>query len=127
MIKIVYFIRRREGMSKEEFRDHYENSHVKLAHKYIGHLLLDYRRNYPETVSGIATGDGGAHLEAPYDVVTEMRFENQQAIDEMLRIFAEPEINAILVEDEKRFVHRPSLVTMTVDEVVDDTSLLYAK
>ncbi|WP_323809663.1 EthD domain-containing protein [Sphingobium baderi] len=39
MIKIIWLLKRKPGMSKEAFREHYENSHVVLAHKYVGHLL----------------------------------------------------------------------------------------
>src|SRR3546814_14773322 len=47
MIKMLWLLKRKPGMSKEAFREHYENSHVVLAHKYVGHLLEGYHRNYP--------------------------------------------------------------------------------
>src|SRR4051794_32707745 len=41
MFKAIFFLKRKPGISHEQFREHYENSHVKLADKYLGHLMID--------------------------------------------------------------------------------------
>ena len=46
MYKVMWLLKRKAGISHAQFREHYENSHAKLAHKYIGHLMLEYKRNY---------------------------------------------------------------------------------
>ena len=103
MLKIIYFLKRKHGISHEQFRQHYEASHVVLAKKYIGHLLVDYIRNYPEFAllnpSEIPEGTEPAPYDIGYDCITEMYVKDQAAITEMTRIFNDPDINPILVEE----------------------------
>src|SRR3982074_2903866 len=47
-VKVIFFLKRKAGLTPQQFRTHYENSHVKLAQKYIGHLVVAYKRNYPQ-------------------------------------------------------------------------------
>ena len=46
MFKVIWLLRRKPGITIEQFRAHYENSHARLAQKYFGDLLLSYKRNY---------------------------------------------------------------------------------
>ena len=62
MYKVMWLLKRKAGISHAQFREHYENSHVRLAHKYIGHLMLDYKRNYKtETKSEEHTSELQSH------------------------------------------------------------------
>jgi hypothetical protein len=47
MVKLIFLLKRKPGITPEQFRAHYENSHSRHAQKYIGHLLIGYHRNYP--------------------------------------------------------------------------------
>ncbi|MDM8010948.1 MAG: EthD domain-containing protein [Parasphingorhabdus sp.] len=121
MIKIIYFLKRKAGTTPEQFRQHYESSHVVLAKKYIGHLLTDYIRNYPTFAllnpSEIPPGTEPEPYDIGYDCITEMHVPDQAAVDEMTRIFNDPEINPILVEDELRFLERDKTVMIMVEVV----------
>lgn len=121
MIKIIYFLRRKEGITPEQFRTHYENSHVLLAKKYIGHLLKSYVRNYPTFAllnpSNIPEGTEPVPYDIGYDCITEMVVGGQADVEEMKRIFNDPEINPILVEDELKFLDRDKTVMIVVDVV----------
>lgn len=121
MIKIIYFLKRKVGTTPDEFRAHYESSHVVLAKKHIGHLLIDYVRNYPTFAllnpSNIPEGTEPVPYDIGYDCITEMHVENQAAVDEMTRIFNDPEINPILVEDELKFLDRDQTVMIMVEVV----------
>lgn len=121
MIKVIYFLKRKNGTTPEQFRHHYESSHVVLAKKYIGHLMKDYIRNYPTFAllnpSEIPEGTEPAPYDIGYDCITEMHVENQAAIEEMTRIFNDPAINPILVEDELRFLERDQTVMIMVEVV----------
>ncbi|MCW1383611.1 EthD domain-containing protein [Novosphingobium sp. KCTC 2891] len=121
MIKTIYFLKRKPGITPEEFRAHYESSHVLLAEKYIGHLLQDYIRNYPTFAllnpSNIPAGTVPAPYDIDYDCITEMHVADQAAIEEMTRIFNDPAINPILVEDELKFLDRDKTVMIMVDVV----------
>ncbi|WP_068089001.1 EthD domain-containing protein [Novosphingobium rosa] len=125
MIKIIYLLKRKEGTTPEQFRTHYENSHVLLAKKYIGHLLKGYIRNYPgfalRNPSNIPAGTVPAPYDIGYDCITEMFVEDQAAIEEITRIFNDPEINPILAEDELRFLQREETVMIMVDVVDNGT------
>lgn len=127
MIKIVYFLRRKNGITHEQFREHYENSHVVLAKKYIGHLLKDYVRNYPtfalRNPSNIPEGTEPEPYDIGYDCITEMYVESEADIAEMTRIFNDPEVNPVLVEDELKFLEREEIVMIMVDVVNNGTTL----
>ena len=123
MVKIIFMLKRKPGITKEQFREHYENSHAKLAQKYIGHLLKDYNRNYP-IFTGLAPSNGEpAPYDTGYDAITEMVVEDEAAVEEMTRIFNAPDVNPVLVEDELKFLDRPATVMIVVDKVDTGTKL----
>jgi hypothetical protein len=117
MITLVLLLKRKRGMSKEQFRHHYETSHVALAKKYFGHLFIDYRRHYVE--SGLV--DDGASLtetqDGAYDAITNVVLQDKAAVDEFLRIAGLPELYPILKADEERFLDRPAMRMMFCEEV----------
>jgi hypothetical protein len=122
MYKVVWLLKRKDGMSHEAFRKHFEESHVKLAQKYIGHLFAEYRRNY---VTQIFDGgdprepDGGfAPREWEYDLISEWGLHDEAAFAELNRIMADPEISRIFKEDEDKFVHRKSMAMIPCDLVL---------
>lgn len=121
MIKIIYFLKRKPGTTPEQFRQHYETSHVLLAKKYIGHLLVDYIRNYPTFAvlnpSNIPEGTAPEPYDTGHDCITEMHVADQAAVEEITRIFNDPAINPILVEDELKFLDRDKTVMIMVDVV----------
>ena len=111
MITVVLMLKRKAGMSREQFRHHYETSHVALAKKYLGHLFLDYRRHYVKVTSGLA--DDGVTMikmpDGPYDAITNIVFQDRAALDEFMRISSLPDVKSILSADEERFLDRPSM------------------
>jgi len=121
MAKLVFLLKRKPGTTKEQFREHYETSHVKLAEKYIGHLLTGYHRNYPTfaTLNPSEQPEGSEvkPYDFQYDAVTEMRVRDDAAIAEIARIFNDPAIQPILAEDELKFLDRASTVMLVCDEV----------
>src|SRR3954462_14233770 len=65
MYKVMWLLKRKRGITLDQFRDHYENSHSVLGNKYLGHLLIHYKRNYKTEVWGgdvptAESGGGGA-------------------------------------------------------------------
>ena len=103
MESVLVLLKRKPGISFEEFRDHYESSHALLGEKYFGHLFASYRRNYiPE---GTRFSDGSM-IENAYDCVTELIFKEPGGHAELKRIASLPEIQAILSADEAKFLDR---------------------
>jgi hypothetical protein len=43
MFKVMWLLKRKKGITFEQFRDHYENSHSILGKKYLGHLAETLR------------------------------------------------------------------------------------
>lgn len=122
MIKVIWLIKRKAGMTKEAFRHHYETSHVKLAEQYVGHLLLTYNRNYP-TEGKMNQSEGMdppvlAPFEFDWDAITEMRVADQAASDEMFGIFENGESGKVFMEDENRFLDRKRVVMLQCHEEI---------
>jgi hypothetical protein len=127
MAKIIFFLKRKADVTPEEFREHYEKSHVRLAKKYIGHLIVGYNRNYPTFAilnpSGLQPGTPPPAYDIGYDCITEMHVSSQEALEEIMRIFNDPVINPILAEDELKFLNRAATVMIAVDEVNTGTKV----
>lgn len=124
MISFIVLIKRKQGLSKEQFRAYYETHHVALAKEHVAHLFLDYRRNYVNFTAPLGSDEGSAagSQDGPYDVITTILFESQETFNEFSRIVSRPEIKAAFAEDEAKFMDRAaSLVTMC-DNVMSATT-----
>jgi len=111
MFKIIWMFKRKEGISLEQFRDHYESSHAELGKKYLGHLISRYVRNY------VQPADPARPSKHPfaYDCITEWTLHSAEAFDEAMRIFKDPVIGGIFREDEKHFLQPDSITLVLVD------------
>ena len=69
MPKMVILIKKKPGMSREDFINHYETSHAVLGKRLLGHLWTKYVRNYP--VSLMAYQPEENSVDDTYDAVTE--------------------------------------------------------
>jgi hypothetical protein len=123
MIKLIFMLKRKDGMTREQFRVHYEGSHVKMARRYVGHLLESYERNYINEISAPPTETGAETVSFQYDVITEMRLNALAAVDKMAAVFADPEVGPLFIEDEHRFLDRKSILMLRCEEVSTGTSL----
>jgi uncharacterized protein (TIGR02118 family) len=125
MIKLIFMLKRKAGMSPDAFRDHYEQVHVPMARRYIGHLLSDYRRNYPQLAvrNPSAQGDDPSDpVPTPYDAVAEMWLADQAAVAEMTRIFNDPEISPVLNADQLEFLEPDQTLMLVCEEVSTGTA-----
>ena len=126
MAKLIFFLKRKPGITPEQFREHYEKSHVRYAQKYIGHLLTGYTRNYPIFAtldpSNVPAGSEPKPYDTGYDAVVEMRVKDDAALEEIGRIFNDPQIQPILKEDERKFLDDSSTVMIVSDEVDTGTA-----
>ena len=98
MLKLLAFIRAREDLTREAFIDHYENEHVPLVRRLLP-MVGEYRRNYIDP--NLVPGDGGSF---DYDVVTELVFEDQAALDAFWETIRRPDVVAAIREDEAKFL-----------------------
>lgn len=112
MFKTVCLLKRKPGMSFEDFMDYYESYHAKLGEKVLPDGIR-YVRRYLRGVPNPVTGEV-AELE--YDVLTEMWFETREAYDEAMAALSEPKIAAEIVEDEEKLFDRPKIRFCTIEE-----------
>jgi hypothetical protein len=102
MFKVLWLLKRKPGISFEQFRDHYENTHSVLGQKYFGHLMVSYRRNYDRAKEA---GFGGVSpLSSDYDCVAEWVLHDEAAYGEFLAIMADPAISKVFKDDELNFL-----------------------
>lgn len=115
MLKLVTLIPRKQGTSREQFIDHYENRHVPLIEANFNQFAR-YVRNYP--VGGNLHYAGMAAVpDAPFDAVTEHWFESQADFDAMMAQFeGDPELAQKVAEDETRFCDTAGMVMLLVEE-----------
>jgi uncharacterized protein (TIGR02118 family) len=117
MIKLVGVLKRKVGMSRDDFITHFEMRHVPLTMQLtaMGH---DFRRNYLRVAAPELEGE----TEPEYDVITELWFKNEQTYDEFVACMKSPEIKARLTLEEDRFLDRAGCRTFIVDEFITETS-----
>lgn len=107
-IKKIVMVKRKAGLTPEQFRDGYENSHSRIAVELFGHLWLEYRRNYLTTGYSFEPGPrenghdsaGGADA-IGFDAVSEFVLRDEAAMAEMGRIALEN--HQRIKEDEARW------------------------
>jgi len=120
-MKIVILIKKKSGMSREDFINHYETSHAIIGKRLLGHLWTKYVRNYPKALVEYQPEDND--VEDSYDAVTEIWLHDEAALAEMTRIINEPENNKLILEDEEKFQDRLKTRLLLVDEVDNGTTL----
>ncbi len=112
MFKVMIFIKRKPGMSTEDFIHHYENSHAPLGlakvpniKKYVRHYLSPYGNDVYLQDSGFA-----------YDVVTELGFDDRADFERGMTYLTEPNTAALIAEDEGKLFDRSSIRFMLVED-----------
>jgi uncharacterized protein (TIGR02118 family) len=74
MMKVVYVMFKKEGMSREEFRSYWKDTHAPVAKEMPG--LKEYVQNH-----ALVDAEGN---EPPYDGFDELYFESQEAMEEAI-------------------------------------------
>jgi hypothetical protein len=121
VFKVFWFLKRKPGISFEQFREHYETSHAVLGLRHFGHLLLAYRRNYnvpyllPEDASAIERAIAAKNSD--YDCVTEWELRDEAALAEVFALLFDPEIGKLFHDDEEHFLDRDSVRLVQCDAV----------
>jgi uncharacterized protein (TIGR02118 family) len=110
--KILLLMKRKPGISMDEFRDYYENRHVPLCRPYMSGIARYFRR-YLEPQPH---AESGTNEELPYDVITEMWFDNEENFKGTLQYITTTVMPDEVVQDELNFFHRPTMRIATVVE-----------
>jgi len=110
MIKIFALIHRKEGISREEFTRHYEESHAPLALKLFPQTKK-YVRNHVVDIPGMKAPAFDCISEFWYDSI-----EDAMAVAEM----AQSESGQAIRDDEDKFMDSSQTISFIVDERVSD-------
>ncbi len=105
MIKGMSLVKRKPGLTLEEFARHYEGVHVSLAMKHFP--FKKYMRNYiskPEDAE-----------EPWFDCITEVWFETMEDCQAAAE-FSVSESYKVIAEDEEKFMDRSRIVAFIVEE-----------
>ncbi len=128
-VKLMVFLKRKQGLSPAEFRDLYENGHSRIGLGMLGHLWKEYRRNYVSAANSFAKAEGAplkpedAETESPFDVVTEFIFESWADLEEQNRLATLPENKAILSADEETLFDREHCYASVCEVLEEDLEL----
>lgn len=107
MLKEMLLIKRKQGLSAEEFRQHYEEVHAPLIMKLCP-SVKKYARNY---VTAAVSGENPG-----YDCITEVWYENTDGFKEMGKVYMS-EAGKPIRESEDKFMDSKFVVYL-VDERV---------
>ncbi|NHC21889.1 EthD domain-containing protein [Nocardioides sp. IC4_145] len=100
MIRWVFLLRRRPGMSTEDFRDYYERHHARLGEKHVPQAARYVRRFLdPPPLSTAPVDDAD-------DVITELWFLAREDLDAAVEHLSSPAVQAEIVADELRLFDR---------------------
>jgi uncharacterized protein (TIGR02118 family) len=110
MIKAIALLRRKPGLSTEQFRKHYEEVHAPLA-KRLFPFMRKYVRNYVTAAPFAPAGE-----EPKFDCITEEWFDDMEAIQTMMGIYTS-EAGRPIREDEKSLFDMTRLEYLFVEEV----------
>jgi len=108
VVKTIELIRRKTGLSREEFSKHYEKVHVPLAVKYFP-TIKRYVRNHIITLPGAE--------EPEFDCITEIWFDDMEGAQAVFD-FWKSEAGQVIRDDEESFMDRSKIVFFLVEEKV---------
>ncbi|MET0240841.1 MAG: EthD domain-containing protein [Sphingobium sp.] len=111
--KILIFLKRRPGMSREDFQTYYETQHAPLCLKYTPPGVSRYFRRYVQPMTDPATGEP---IEMDFDVVTELWFHDKAAYEGALHYAGRGILPQDVIEDEEKLFDRPKARFTTIVE-----------
>ncbi len=112
MFKAMVLIKRKRGMRMEDFIAYYENNHAPLAitrvpnlKRYVRHFIRPYGNDVYS-----------ADAEPPYDVLTEIWFDDEADFQRGMAYLTEPETAAIIGADEEKLFDKSSIRFMIMED-----------
>lgn len=116
LIKVVTFLKRKKGMTREEFRDFYENNHAALFVKYLSNPgIVRYARRYVTAIPDAITGET---KDTGFDSLTEVWLNDP----ELYRAWTSGEMmgddfRAFVAAEEEHLFDRDQIHVCVVEEV----------
>ena len=114
MVQIAFLLKRKAGLTHQQFREYYEKNHAPLARRLLP-LFQHYSRFFITQDEGYVP----PHMQAQnmqFDVITHITFETQADYDKHLEMLKDPALAAELSADEEKFIDRDASVFFTVEQ-----------
>jgi uncharacterized protein (TIGR02118 family) len=110
LIKLVFTIRRREGMTREEFQRYWREQHAPLVERHAEALRIRryVQTHARETALDEALASSRGAEPGSYDGVAELWWDSIQDIVEVGATEEGQLATQALLEDERRFIDLPS-------------------
>lgn len=111
MIRLVFLLRRKAGMSREAFQDYWLNRHGPLVASHAAHLdILRYVQVHTlDTPANEAMAKArGGKMEEPYDGVAELWWSTDEAFSAPSQTAEGRDAGAALLTDEATFIDLPA-------------------
>lgn len=108
MIKLIGLLKRKDGITQEEFSQYWEEKHVPLVVKLFPGMKR-YVQNHPVKLPG-----GG---EPKFDGIPELWFEDLQSFQAATKFWQSDE-GKIIRDDEEKFIDRSKMIFIVVEEKV---------
>lgn len=120
MIKVIGLLKRKPGITPDEFRDYYETYHRVIGEKYLKGLATKYRRRY---LTPFADPITGTLPDQHCDVVLEIWYPSQAIFDKANALFAKPEVAEEIAIDEEKLFDRPQNRFFFAEDVESELSV----
>ncbi|KAF2853005.1 hypothetical protein T440DRAFT_420165 [Plenodomus tracheiphilus IPT5] len=129
---VILFITRNSNLTTDEFKAHYEHTHIPLARTLVGGAWPKiFRRQYLARITrkgfgGPANPDRpllmlrGDKLDDDYDCIAELSFDSELDFQLFYRGIYAKENAAILARDEEKFLEPGKTRVVVVGETVTD-------
>jgi hypothetical protein len=110
MIRVVFALRRKTGLSLEEFQDYWKRRHGPLVAGFATDLnILRYVQTHTlDDPANEAAQKARGNMEPHYDGVAELWWSTEAELEETLATDAGQAAGAALLEDEQTFVDLPN-------------------
>ena len=108
MVKGIAVLKRKPGLSQEEFTRYYEEVHVPLVLSHF-RTMRRYVRNYVVAPPGVEKPD--------FDCITEFWFDNKAELKRVSDVY-ESDVGEVIRNDEERFIDRSKMLFFRVKEMV---------
>ena len=118
MIKQVVFLRKKDGMSRQDFIDYYETRHAKLAVELVPSFAR-YERDFVDHEKTRSLGVGASDpILQRFDVMTTLWFRDRDGQRILVEKMADPKIAKLIASDEENLFDRTAIQMFLVEEHV---------
>jgi len=120
MLKFVSLLKRKAGLTHQEFVDYYENQHAPLSLSFWGEHIQGYCRNF---VDAEKVSHSNPNSVAPdFDVITEFWFLTRESYETARKIMQQPDVAEVIRNDERAFLDKSVVRSYLVEERISDIS-----